>query len=326
MSFRKRLYNLFLTFLLFIPFNLYAYSDYIIASGENIGIRLFSKGVLIVGTYDVDGKNPANSAGLKVGDIILSIDDTEINSIEEMVNAIDASGEEINISYKRGNSTKKTILNLVKVGDSVKTGLYVKDSITGVGTLTYIDPSTKVFGALGHEITDSTTKQILEINGGTIFPSIVTGINKSRDGNPGEKNATFDSTATDGNVKENTNKGIFGEYTSDFDDNNLYKVASINDIKLGKAQIKTVLDGDEVEDYDINIIDVSNTDNKIKNIIFEITDEKLINKTNGIVQGMSGSPIIQGEYIIGAVTHVVIDDPLKGYGILITNMLEEGEN
>lgn len=326
MSFNRRLYNLFLTLLLFVPFNLYAYSDYIIASGENIGIRLFSKGVLIVGTYEVDGQNPANNAGLKVGDIILSIDDKEIRNIEEMVQTIDSSNGKVDISYKRGNDTKKTTLNLVNIGDSVKTGLYVKDSITGVGTLTYIDPKTKIFGALGHEISDTATKQILEINGGTIFPSIVTGINKSRDGNPGEKNATLDSTTTDGKVKENTNKGIFGKYTSGFDNSNLYKVASINDIKLGKAQIKTVLDGNEVAAYDINIIDVTNTDNKIKNIIFEITDKKLIDKTNGIVQGMSGSPIIQGEYIIGAVTHVVIDDPLKGYGILITNMLEEGEN
>lgn len=326
MSFNRRLYNLFLSLLLFIPFNLYAYSDYIIASGENIGIRLFSKGVLIVGTYEVDGQNPANNAGLKVGDIILSIDGKEISNIEEMVQTIDSSNGKVDISYKRGNDTRKTTLKLVTVGDSVKTGLYVKDSITGVGTLTYIDPKTKIFGALGHEISDTATKQILEINGGTIFPSIVTGINKSRDGTPGEKNATFDSTTTDGKVKENTNKGIFGKYTSNFDNNNLYKVASINDIKLGKAQIKTVLDGNEVDVYDINIIDVANTDSKIKNIIFEITDEKLIDKTNGIVQGMSGSPIIQGEYIIGAVTHVVIDDPLKGYGILITNMLEEGEN
>ena len=174
-------------------------------------------------------------------------------------------------------------------------------------------------------IVESSTKKILDINSGTIFPSTVTGIVKSGDGIPGEKNATFDLSKTDGNVYENTNKGIFGEYISDIDDSKLYKVVGYNDVNLGKAKIKTVLSSNEVGEYDINIVSVTNS-NKIKNIVFEITDNELINKTNGIIQGMSGSPIIQGKNIVGAVTHVVIDNPLKGYGILITNMLEEGEN
>ena len=327
MSLKKRLYNLFLTLLLFIPFNLYAYSDYIVASGENVGIRIFSDGVLIIGTYEINGSDPANDAGLKVGDIITSINKEKITSVDEMIDVINSSrNKNVKIEYKRDSDTKNTTLNLIKVGDTLKTGLYVKDSITGIGTLTYIDPNTKIFGALGHEIIDSITKEIIESKNGTIFESAVTGITKSNNGNPGEKNATFDSSKIDGNIKENTNKGIFGEYISEINQEELYKVATIKDIKLGKAQIKTVLDGDEVGKYDIDIISVSNTDDKIKNIVFEITDKKLIEKTNGIVQGMSGSPIIQGNYIIGAVTHVVIDDPLKGYGILITNMLEEGEN
>lgn len=327
MSLKKRLYNLFLTLLLFIPFNLYAYSDYIVASGENVGIRIFSDGVLIIGTYEINGSDPANDAGLKVGDIITSINKEKITSVDEMIDVINSSrNKNVKIEYKRDSDTKNTTLNLIKVGDTLKTGLYVKDSITGIGTLTYIDPNTKIFGALGHEIIDSITKEIIESKNGTIFESAVTGITKSNNGNPGEKNATFDSSKIDGNIEENTNKGIFGEYISEINQEELYKVATIKDIKLGKAQIKTVLDGDEVGKYDIDIISVSNTDDKIKNIVFEITDKKLIEKTNGIVQGMSGSPIIQGNYIIGAVTHVVIDDPLKGYGILITNMLEEGEN
>ena len=327
MSFKKRLYNLFLTLLLLIPFNLYAYSDYIIASGENVGIRIFSDGILIVGTYEVNNKNPARDAGLKVGDVITSINKKEVTKVDEMIDIINNSkSENIKIEYIRDNDTKNTTLNLVKVGDSLKTGLYIKDSITGIGTLTYIDPNTKIFGALGHEIIDNSTKEILKSENGSIFDSTVTGIRKSNNGNPGEKNATFDSSKINGTIKENTNKGIFGNYISKVDENNLYKVATIKDIKVGKAQIKTVLDGDEVGIYDINIISATNTDNKIKNIVFEITDKKLIEKTNGIVQGMSGSPIIQGDYIIGAVTHVVIDDPLKGYGIFITNMLEEGEN
>ena len=322
----KNVYNFILSLLLFIPLKLYAYSDYIIASGENIGIKLISDGIIIVGTYDVGGENPASKAGLKVGDIIEKVDNTEVNSIDDMISKInDSRSNDVSITYKRNNEIKNTTLNLDKTSGNVKTGIYVKDSITGIGTLTYIDPKTKIFGALGHEIVESSTKKILDINSGTIFPSTVTGIVKSGDGIPGEKNATFDLSKTDGNVYENTNKGIFGEYISDIDDSKLYKVVGYNDVNLGKAKIKTVLSSNEVGEYDINIVSVTNS-NKIKNIVFEITDNELINKTNGIIQGMSGSPIIQGKNIVGAVTHVVIDNPLKGYGILITNMLEEGEN
>ena len=178
---------------------------------------------------------------------------------------------------------------------------------------------------MGHEIIESTTGNILDINGGTIFDSTVTGITKSNDGVPGEKNATFDTSKVDGEVKKNTNKGIFGNYISAINKDNLYKVASKKQVKKGKAKILTVLEDNNVAEYEINITDISDTSNNIKNIVFEITDDKLINKTNGIVQGMSGSPIIQGEYIVGAVTHVFVDNPLKGYGIFITNMLEEGE-
>ena len=325
MFLKRNVYKLFLILLL-IPLKLCAYSDYIIASGENIGIKLDSKGVIIVGTYEVSGKNPASSAGLKVGDIIEKINNNDIKNIDDMINEIKNSrNKDISITYKRGSDLKNTILNIDNSSEDVKTGLYVKDSITGIGTLTYIDPNTKKFGALGHEIMENSTKKILDINSGTIFPSTVTGIVKAEDGNPGEKNATFDLSKTDGNILENTNKGIFGNYISEINEDKLYKVVDYKDVNLGKAKIKTVLSGNSIGEYDINIISVTNSD-KIKNIIFEITDKELVDKTNGIIQGMSGSPIIQGDNIVGAVTHVVIDNPLKGYGILITNMLEEGEN
>lgn len=325
MFLRRNVYKFFLILLL-IPLKLYAYSDYIIASGENIGIKLDSKGVIIVGTYEVSGKNPATNAGLKVGDIIEKINNNDIKNIDDMISEIKNSrNKDINITYKRGSELKNTSLDIDNSSEDIKTGLYVKDSITGIGTLTYIDPNTKKFGALGHEIMENSTKKILDINSGTIFPSTVTGIVKAEDGNPGEKNATFDLSKIDGNVLENTNKGIFGNYISEINDDKLYKVADYKDVNLGKAKIKTVLSGNNIGEYDINIISVTNSD-KIRNIIFEITDKELISKTNGIIQGMSGSPIIQNDNIVGAVTHVVIDNPLKGYGILITNMLEEGEN
>lgn len=325
MFLKKNVYKIFLVLLL-IPLKLYAYSDYVIASGENIGIKLISDGIIIIGTYEVNGKNAAATAGLKAGDIIEKINNTKVNNIDEMVSEMNNSrSNDVVVTYKRGNEISDTKLELDKSSGSVKTGLYVKDSVVGIGTLTYIDAETKIFGALGHEIANSNTKDIMDIKGGTIFPSTVTGIVKAQDGNPGEKNATFDLSKTDGKVLKNTNKGIFGEYLSEIKDTHLYKVVGYKDVNLGKAKIKTVLSENKVGEYDINIISVTNSD-KIKNIVFEITDKELLDKTNGIIQGMSGSPIIQGNNIVGAVTHVVIDNPLKGYGILITNMLEEGEN
>lgn len=319
---------LFLLIYIILPQNALAYSNEIIAGGENIGITLNSKGILIVGTYEVNGQSPAEKSGLKNGDIITDINEKKVNTIEDMANAInDAKEDEISIKYKREKETKNTKLKLYKDESNVyKTGLFVKDSITGIGTLTFIDPKTKKFGALGHEIQEQTTGRILEIKDGKIFESNVTGIIPSSDGNPGEKKAEYNADKVTGIVDENTTQGIFGDYSEEIKNKKTYKVAQKDQIKEGKAKILTVLNNSEIKEYDINIIEVNNNDQKNKNFVFEITDKNLLEKTNGIIQGMSGSPIIKDDYILGAVTHVVVNDPHKGYGIFITNMLEEAEN
>ena len=312
-----------------IPFNVFAYSDYIIAGGQNVGIELKSNGVLIVGTYKIGEIDPARDASLQKGDKITHINQKEVHSIEEMLDALDSRVDklEMEITYKRGSSTYHTILTLVEDENNVfKTGLYVKDSINGVGTLTFIDPNTKIYGALGHEIIESTTGQRLEMKDGKIYHSTVTGITRSDDGNPGEKNAKYDVNEVYGNIKENSTSGIFGTYTSELPNKRTYKVAHEKDIQLGNASILTVISGNEVEEFKINILKLMKKDKKNKNILFEVTDERLLQSAGGIVQGMSGSPIIQGDKIIGAVTHVVVDDCKKGYGIFIENMLEEAEN
>lgn len=313
--------------LFIIPINVFAYSDKLIVGGENIGITLNSKGILIVGIYDVDGNYPAKDAGLKSGDIITSIDGNDVKDIEDMADKIsDSKTSEVKVGYTRDGKKQSASLKLYKdENDVYKTGLYVKDSITGIGTLTFIDPETKIFGALGHEIQEQTTGEILEIKEGKIFNSNVTGVVPSSDGNPGEKKAQYDVTKTTGDVAENTTKGIFGNYTDKLPDRNTYEVAKPSEVKEGEAKILTVLDGTEIKEYKINITKVNKGDQKTRNFVFEITDEDLLSKTNGIIQGMSGSPIIQNDKIIGAVTHVVVDDPHKGYGIFITNMLEEAE-
>ena len=323
---KKTCITLLLSFFI-IPINALAYSDQIIVGGENIGITLNSTGILIVGVYDVNNSSPASDAGLKSGDMITTVNKEKVNNIEEMAQKInDSSKDSVSVGYLRDGKKETTTLKLYKDENNVyKTGLYVKDSVTGIGTLTFIDPETKLFGALGHEIQEQTTGKLLEIKDGKIFDSTVTGVVPSSDGTPGEKKAKYDANKTVGDVATNTTQGIFGTYTSELPNKDTYKVAKPSQIKTGKAKILTVLNGSEIKEYEINITKINEGKQKNKNFVFEITDKELLDKTNGIIQGMSGSPIIQGEYIIGAVTHVVVDNPHKGYGIFITNMLEEAE-
>lgn len=309
-----------LLLLAILPFNIYAYSDYIYAGGETVGIRVNSNGVLVVGTYSLDKKNKIN---LQIGDVINTINNKNISSSTDFIDSIKGKSV-VSVGYIRGNKEYKTDLNIVLENGVYKSGLYVKDSITGIGTLTYIDPQTRLFGALGHEIIEKTTGKLFNSNSGSIFESTITGITVSSRGIPGSKNARYYSDSVLGSVFENTNKGIFGNYTGKIANKKLYKVASFNEIKTGNAKILTVLDGTKVEEFDITIERINKGD--IKNILFEISDKNLIKKTGGIVQGMSGSPIIQDDKIIGAVTHVIIDNPIKGYGVYIGSMLEEAEN
>lgn len=307
----KKQIIIFTLLLLLTPFNSYAYSDYIIASGENIGIKLNTKSILVVGRY-----NNLNNY-LNKGDIIVSINDDNDISVDLLSELIEKKNK-IKIGYINKNKIK--YMNL-KVKDG-KTGLYLKDSISGIGTLTFIDPNTKIYGALGHEIVDNNSGIIIEEKDGNILESTVSNIKKSVRGIPGEKNAKISNDVV-GDIDSNTNKGIFGDYYKRINESNTYKVAQNKDIKLGKAYILTELNNNKVEKYSINILSI-NKKSDTKNILFEVTDDRLLS-LGGIVQGMSGSPIIQGNNIVGAVTHVVIDNPKKGYGVFIVKMLEEAE-
>ncbi len=325
----KNMLGVFLLTLFIIPFSTLAYSDYVIPGGENIGIQINSKGIMVVGLYKVNNTYPGREAGIKIGDIIVAINDKEISNINDMVKEINSSAENnVTIKYERLNQSYTTSLRLIKNGENVyKTGLYVKDTINGIGTLTFIDPETKFFGALGHEIIERSTGQIVEVGSGRIFKSKVVDIERSNRGTPGEKNARFYTDIVYGDIYRNTSYGIFGVYNDKLPNKKQYKVASPSEVKLGRATILTVLKDELVEEFDIEILRLNDNENqKIKNILFNITDEKLLELTGGIVQGMSGSPIIQNEMIVGAVTHVVIDDTAKGYGIFIKYMLEEAEN
>lgn len=323
---RKKIITFLIAIYFAFPFTVMAYSNQIIVGGDNIGIHINSKGILIIGFYKVNGEYQKGSPEIKIGDKIIKVANTEVSSIKELTENIEQNihNDEVEITIVRNNEQFTTHLKLTNINGVYKTGLYVKDGISGIGTLTYIDPGTKIFGTLGHEILESNSKEKIEVKTGTIFDSNVSKIIKSTDGKVGEKNAELEYDEIFGDIKKNTLYGVFGTYTAEIPNGKLFTVGSPEEIKLGQASIYTVLSNNKVQEYQINITKI-NKNSDIKNITFEITDEQLLNEAGGVIQGMSGSPIIQNNKIIGAVTHAIVDHVQNGYGIFITTMLEEGE-
>ena len=311
--------------MLAFPLNVLAYSSEVILGGSTIGINIESNGVMVIGFYKIDGKY--HKSDLVEGDIITKVEDTEIESIEDLSSALEkyVDEEAIEITYLRGNKESTCEIELFLDNGVYKTGLYVKDGITGIGTLTFIDPATNTYGALGHEVLESNTSKIVEVKTGSIFRNEITSIDESTNGNPGSKNAKFYYNTVYGDIDKNTKYGIYGTYTEEYDESALIKIAEPEEVKIGNATIYTVLEDETVEAFTIEITKI-NENSEIKNISFEITDERLLEKTGGVVQGMSGSPIVQDGKLIGAVTHVVTDNVTTGYGLFITTMLEESES
>ncbi len=309
--------------LLIFPLNVLAYSSKVFVGGDTLGIELKTQGVMVIGFYKVKGRY--NSGSLKEGDYIIKVGDNQVSSINELTSAIESNvdNDSVEVTYKRNDKEYKTTLKLVQENNVYKTGLYVKDGITGIGTLTYVDPESKVYGALGHEIIESNSSSLVEVKTGKIFKNSITSIDKSVTGTPGSKNAKFYKETDYGTIEKNTIYGIYGKYKKSIN-NELLEVAKKKEAKVGEAAIYTVISQEQVEKFTINIKSI-NENSKIKNYSFEITDNNLLEKTGGIVQGMSGSPIIQNGKIIGAVTHVIVDNPVTGYGIFIETMLEEGD-
>lgn len=309
--------------LLIIPSGVFAYSEKIIVGGKTLGIRVDSKGVMVIGFYKVNGKFNKGSPNMQNGDYIIKVDGNNVNSVDELTKAIEqnAQNNSVKITFIRNGIEKDTELKLINVDGIIKTGLFVKSSIMGIGTLSYIDPETKIFGALGHEIIESTSNSIVEIKSGQIFNNKITGIEKSKIGSPGSKMAKFDYNQNYGSIFKNTKYGIFGYYNDTLEN---FSLANIGEAKIGSAEIKTVLSDEKVETFNIEITSVNDT-SEVKNISFKINDDKLLELTGGVVQGMSGSPILQNGNIVGVLTHVIVDNPYTGYGLYIRKMLEEGE-
>lgn len=324
---KKFMFTLFIIFL--FPIVSFAYSKYVIPGGESIGIKINTDGLVVVGFYKVNGEYIAKN-NFKIGDKIISVNDNKVNTIEELSHEVDKSDlsqMKVSIQIDRNGRKINNILNL-KVEDGIyKTGLYVKDSLVGLGTLSYIDPVSKIYGALGHEVTMNETGSRIDVRNGNILYSKVIGIDKSRNGRVGSKDAKIVFNKVLGSISKNTNKGIYGIYSDSLPNKETIEVSSFSDIENGSAYILTVTKDNNIEKYNINIIDkYYNKKDTQKAFSFEIIDKNLISKTGGIVQGMSGSPIIQNNKIIGAVTNVLVENVTLGYGISIITMLEEGES
>ncbi|WP_299738284.1 SpoIVB peptidase [uncultured Rossellomorea sp.] len=309
----------------------------VIPGGQSIGVKLNTVGVLVVGHHLVEteaGKmSPGEKAGIQVGDMITEINGTKIEELADVAPFVQKAGEEsksLDVVIKREQETVKTqLLPLKEKGENnYKLGLYIRDSAAGIGTMTFFDPKSKKYGALGHVISDMDTKKPIVVENGEIVHSEVTSIQKGKDGKPGEKLARFSSDRNViGNITRNSPFGIFGELNQTIDNDLMDKPMSIalsHQVKEGPAQILTVVDGKDVEMYDIEIVStIPQKYPATKGMVLKVTDPKLLEKTGGIVQGMSGSPIIQNGKVIGAVTHVFVNDPTSGYGVHIEWMLSE---
>lgn len=309
----------------------------IIPGGQSIGVQLHTLGVLVVGHHQVIGgernSSPGEEAKVKVGDVILKINDHYIKKMEDVKPYVDKAGEDnqaLSLTLKRGKETIKTKLKpeLDYKDNQYRLGLYIRDSAAGIGTMSFYDPTSKKYGALGHVISDMDTKKPIEIHDGTIVRSSVVAIERGNNGSPGEKQAKFSVNKNKiGTITKNSPFGIFGKLDQPIKNNKYDQPMSIalsHEIEEGPAKILTVLEDEKVEEFDIEIINsIPQKYPATKGMIIKVTDPKLLEKTGGIVQGMSGSPIIQNNKIVGAVTHVFVNDPTSGYGVHIEWMLQE---
>ncbi len=308
----------------------------VVPGGHSVGVKLRPNGVIVVGfapIVDEKGQkhSPAQESGIKIGDTIYKVNDKNIYSAEDLSKIINSCPENIDdINVKRNGKKISIKLNPIKNNVGIyQLGLWVRDVTAGVGTLTFYDPETGYYGALGHIISDADTGKVIEVGRGEIIRAKITSISHGKKNQPGEKKGVFiNEQQTMGNITANTPFGIFGK--TYYELNNPYystlPIAPVSQVHEGKAKILTVVKDEKIQQYDIEIQKITQQSfPNSKGMIIKITDSDLLDKTGGIVQGMSGSPIIQDECLIGAVTHVFVNDPTKGYGVFAEWMMDQIE-
>lgn len=300
----------------------------LIPCGTPFGIKLLTDGVIVVEVSSFETKSgiksPAYDAGIRMGDIIKTINGKKVTSNEDIEKIISESNGKtllLDIIRNKKNSSVKITPLLCTADNTYRIGLWVRDSSAGIGTLTFYNPETKVFAGLGHPVCDVDTGEIMPLLKGEVVEVDINGIKKGKSGYPGELLGNFISNSSMGTLELNTENGLYGHIFSLQTKNHGIPLAMRQEIKTGKAYIYTTIDGNKPEKYEITIekIDISNSD-RCKNMIIKVTDRKLLEQTGGIIQGMSGSPIIQNNKLVGAVTHVFVNNPTKGYAIFADTM------
>jgi stage IV sporulation protein B len=309
-------------------------SKQVAACGNTVGVKLKIDGILVVGVSDVETANgqktvPARDTGIKPGYIITGVNDRRMEDIDDLIQEIESSeGKPVKVAYKYGSLNGVAFISPAKAAEDKRyhIGLWVRDSTAGIGTLTYYDPATRSFGALGHGITDIDTGTLMPVESGEILESNILGVKMGKSGTPGELKGIFVEDTKLGTIDKNSEVGIYGKLDKSAISRiagSLYPIGVRADVKVGPASILSNIDGKNIEEFSIDIQKVSRQNlNGSKGMIIKITDRELLDSTGGIVQGMSGSPIIQGGKIVGAVTHVLVNDPTRGYGIFIEAMLK----
>lgn len=302
----------------------------VVPIGKVIGLKLYTNGVLIVGMTEIDGEKPYEYTGLKEGDTILEINNTEIDSIEKLKEVVNKSnGEELELKYLRDGTISVSNIKPVQTNtDEYKLGLWVRDAATGVGTITYYEPESGKFAALGHGIVDVDTEKLIDIESGEVVTSSIVAIKKGEQGIPGEIKGTIMNQTNIGEVTKNTDFGIYGNLTNtaslNINSQKAIDVALRSEIKTGNAKVLCTLENGVTKEYDIEIKKIyanNNSDNK--SMLIKVTDEDLLNQTGGIIRGLSGAPIIQNGKFCGAVTHVLVSDPTMGYAVFGDLMIKE---
>ena len=310
----------------------------VIPLGNVVGLKLYTKGVLVVGVSEIKGEDnkiykPYEEAGISQGDSIIEINNEPVNTTNELINCVSkCKGSNINIKYMDNGETYSTVIKPVKTSSKTyKIGLWVRDAAVGVGTLTFYDPTTNSFAALGHGIQDVDTGELVDISSGEFVSTDIIDIEKGIKDNPGKIEGTIEDSEEIGKIYSNTEYGVYGVTTNksklNIRNEQEVDVISRNEIKTGKASIICTLENDVRKEYEVEIekIYINNNENN-KSMVIKVTDEEILEKTGGIIQGMSGSPILQNGKLIGALTHVLVSDPTKGYGIFADTMLQQLKN
>lgn len=294
----------------------------VVPLGNTIGLKLYSSGVLVIGLTEIEGLKPYENSGIEEGDLITCVDNQRITSTDELVECVNNSkGKIIDITYIRdGQEYTTQIEPIITVNNEYKLGLWVRDGAAGIGTITYYEPTTEKFAALGHGIIDADTEKLISVESGEVVTTNIIDIQKGQEGVPGQIKGTVTSGQTVGKVFTNTQFGIYGKLTNksmlNIIEENSLEVATRDEIKEGKAKVILTLEDGIRKEYNIEITKIyknNNTDNR--SMLIKVKDERLLNLTGGIVQGMSGAPIIQNGKFIGAVTHVFINNPTEGYAV-----------